>query len=482
MGTYFIINTECKQLYSKFDGLNYRIPDYSREEAEKIAYELNQQAGKELFRPISIQEWLSKTYDLENKYSGGEIEKIIESFNEKPEIKKLREDIYEQNNNYINGIELPIVVNCNEEYIKKAKCTIDSFFSQVNKPAFSSQEGLVQCVNDICEKIKEALDNVSNGNTSKVDEIIESIINKHYSNGFLVSDLDKSYSLRGLAPFKDLHTPYHEKKYDDMNAHQIELFRGRPSEKGEKLTNLSDIVHVPYSRLNLAKDGRFSTKKRACLYLGTTSYVCYMECGIKDNDNRDFYISCFIPNEKGKNLKILNLTVSQHLINGLSQNRKIQNELLKIFPLIIATSFSINNDNEGRAKFEYVISQSLMRVIGENEIDGVAYLSCKGKDSFQYPHGVNLAIPVNDIHEGKEYGKICSDFSMTYPVAINMADLNDTPIKKTTYINEMYNDSSNIMSYIHYPGSDDKYLEYSKTKFSKWDNYMVNREFVDFSE
>ena len=90
------------------------------------------------------------------------------------------------------------------------------------------------------------------------------------------------------------------------------------------------------------------------------------------------------------------MTISQALINGIYHKRidnseikeKLQIMMLKIFPLIIATSFSVSEKNR-EIKYEYLISQALMKVI--NEI-GIAYLSMKGKDEFQYPQGVNLAL------------------------------------------------------------------------------------------
>ena len=94
------------------------------------------------------------------------------------------------------------------------------------------------------------------------------------------------------------------------------------------------------------------------------------------NGSDNLYASVFVPNEKGKKFKILNLTISQALINGMGDvDRKLQNSMLKIFPLVIATSFSIKNDE--RIKYQYLISQILMKVANENGIDGIAYLSMK---------------------------------------------------------------------------------------------------------
>lgn len=119
----------------------------------------------------------------------------------------------------------------------------------------------------------------------------------------------------------------------------------------------------------------------------------------------------FVPNSIGKKLKILNLTISQALINGVYNKiccnytirRKIQNTMLKIFPLVIATSFSVNSDE--KVKYQYLLSQALMREANKNGIDGISYLSMKGENEFQYPKGVNLAIPAIDISEKNNYSE-----------------------------------------------------------------------------
>ena len=86
------------------------------------------------------------------------------------------------------------------------------------------------------------------------------------------------------------------------------------------------------------------------------------------------------------------MTISQALINGIYERIrddnndngrtlcKLQNAMLKIFPLVIATSFSVESEEE--MKYQYLLSQALMRVANRNGIDGIAYLSMKGIDEF----------------------------------------------------------------------------------------------------
>ena len=85
------------------------------------------------------------------------------------------------------------------------------------------------------------------------------------------------------------------------------------------------------------------------------------------------FSSAFVPNASGKKLKILNLTISEALINGVMGKTKedncdndvrteLQGTMLKIFPLVIATSFEIC-EKDREIRYEYLISQALMKVI-----------------------------------------------------------------------------------------------------------------------
>ena len=81
-----------------------------------------------------------------------------------------------------------------------------------------------------------------------------------------------------------------------------------------------------------------------------------------------------------------------------------------MFPLAIATMYTIHtSDEERRQKYnetnksEYLLSQILMTSLKKAGIDGVAYLSRQGKDDFQFPQMVCLAIPVMGASEQNEW-------------------------------------------------------------------------------
>lgn len=98
------------------------------------------------------------------------------------------------------------------------------------------------------------------------------------------------------------------------------------------------------------------------MYLSATSFGTWLEIGLPEAEY--FQVSSFtIENEYEKNMVLSSL---------------------EIFPLVIATSYHVSEMNR-KFKSEYIISQIIMQVCNELNIDGVAYLSKRMPDFYAYP-------------------------------------------------------------------------------------------------
>lgn len=355
--------------------------------------------------------------------------------------------------NSIKGFSMPRRVKDNREYSNKLKYIFEKYKKEIGKIAFKYEEDLLDEVINNCDLILEALKTYLNGDKINAKTIITSLIKKYIDDPFWVSDLDKSYAFRGIAPFADLHSEGYEDKYVNMMNKDINFYRART----ERIPrNIKEILHIPYKSLHLIKEQRFSLNKQPCLYLGTTSYVCWTECRKPPLD--EFYLAGFKANELGKKLKIFNLVASEALVNGIYQKgsnepfkKELQISMLKLLPIVFATSFSVNSIDR-KEKYEYIISQLVMQSLSELNIDGVAYLSKQGKDDFQYPQGVNLAIPVLDISDGKQYGQVCSKFFITEPKGFREY----LESESQSYINKVFSSYFNTQKY------NDNFYQYSK--------------------
>ena len=412
-----------------------------------------------------------------------EVEKIANS----PELEKNRKDAYEKFDKCINGFWSPYEADNNEDYERKLRAKLADFVKAIDRPAF--QKELVYDVKLICERIVEAFTEAKLGNFENAEKIVIEVLKDYEKNPFAVTDLDKSYSFRMVAPFEDLHQEWApEEEYKTMMEGDLNFFRGRVVAKTENLQNVEEISYLPYSKRKWANDMRFSSKGSICLYLGTTTYVCSKECRW-DGEAR-LYLSSLKFNDKGKKLKILNMVVTETLLNGLVSNpekqlrhKELHETLIKMFPLAIATMYTIHtSDEERRQKYnetnksEYLLSQILMTSLKKAGIDGVAYLSRQGKDDFQFPQMVCLAIPVMGASEQNEYGELKNDFVMTPPVLFN--EFKEEKIyKEKSYINEecpkyLNNGKENFSAKIEY---EEKRIFYQDIIYSKMDDFLVNQ-------
>lgn len=390
---------------------------------------------------------------------------------------KLWNDAYFDNN--LNGFSLPIKVCSNKEYRIKLKQKLKEYVEHLNRPAFVYEKGLLKCIKKECKLIIYALDKLIKGDEQCAENVMKQILELFIDDSFLVSDLDKSYSFRGIAPFLDLQSEEYAKEYTKMMEKELTFFRVRTKKKedNEIISDVEHILHLPYNLRDRAGSMRFSVTGSPGLYLGTSTYVCAKET--RWNGDDELYASVFIPNSQGKKLRVLNLTISQALINGIynrsrdgndSARGKLQNAMLKIFPLVIATSFTVKNEEE--MKYQYLLSQTLMRVANNKRIDGIAYLSMQGTDEFQYPQGVNLAIPANDISDSNLYSEKCKGFQISNPILYSGQEGKDAK----SYINEIYTeyDSSGFESFMAKVSIDVEMKFYGGTCYGKFDDYIVS--------
>lgn len=383
----------------------------------------------------------------------------------------------------LNNFPLPIFIENDIDYILELERIFENYKAALNVIAFKYRSNLLQDVKQICDTILNSFHNFNNGNEDYAQQLIHNLIKSYMEDSFFVSSLSNSYAFRGVAPFIDLHSPNYGEKYAKMMNTPLTFYRSRTSaDNDNSIKSIKDMLHLPFKLRDKASKTRFSNQSNPCLYLGVTSYVCAKECNYNEK-NQQLYTSLFLPSKDAYNLKILNLIVSQGLINGAFnrladgddfEKEKLQNSMLKIFPLVIATSFTIKNKNEN-IRSEYIISQLLMNVASELNIDGIAYLSRQVKNDFQYPQGVNLVIPCTDTSKEKQYSKYCRMFSVSKPVLF--ADYTSEKFDKESYINSIYleknrYDSKNFSSTIC---QNNQFYYYGKTRYGIYDNYLVSK-------
>lgn len=377
--------------------------------------------------------------------------------------------------------ELPINVSDDYDYYQE----LDNRFSNYIKFVDSLKNNnniLEETLGNVKENmnlIKESLSNYHNGDLGQAKNNILKLLKKYEKNNTIIGGLNESYACRALATKKELQ--YSGENYSEMEGYRLSFFKARIGNNNFKR---KDMLHIPFNHRELVSTQRFSIPGIPCMYLGTTSYVCWLEMG-KAKDT-EFNVSSF---ELPLGLRIIDLTMSDTLFtkarnqihspywNSLKEYEKnLYLGRIEFWPLICATSFTVNEENR-KFKSEYIISQLIMQCLSDLKIDGIAYLSKKARQGIiAYPQCVNIAIPMINkngyINKEDIFSEVAQKCKLTKPV--NLAEYmmlkNDNKVFNKSYINYFYPEG-NQNAAIEFAGN---IIDYQKCVFSDFDNYLVN--------
>lgn len=356
------------------------------------------------------------------------------------------------------NFDLPITISCDYDYYEKLRDILEQYSNEVSSIPNLPKQVIINTQHNI-ELILDSINKYYNAEVTKATYNISTLLQKYINSPFFVATANMNYAFRGLLPYQE----------------SPNFYRAR---KGNTEFKRNDFLHIPLNNRGKIATQRFSIPGIPCIYLGTTSYVCWLELD-KPADNELTVSSFTIPD----NLKVLNLALTQHLINGhsgsLEDNDPLNPEvkklfdMIEIFPLICATSFRVKELNRV-FKSEYIISHLLMQNLSSFEIDGVAYISKKVRnDSLSFPQAVNLALPIKNTTKSDVYGDLCSNLTLTQP--INFAEYikieNKTSNRCTSLVNSF---DEGYTASVEFAG---KTVRYQDLPFSKYDDYLLSLPF-----
>lgn len=233
--------------------------------------------------------------------------------------------------------------------------------------------------------------------------IIDGLVKEYKENSIIFSKLSKSYSFNYYV--------IENKQWDEFT-----FFRARIGDIENE--NKKDVLkHTPFDMISKIGSYRFSIPGQPCLYLGSTSYACWIEMG-KPSD-RDFNVGCILLN---KDYEILNLSTDIRVFLGaisvLREDSDIQ-MMFKSYLLSQVTSFCVKEEKRN-FKSEYIISQLITLACKSNGIEGISYIS-KRVSSNVFGHNIcmNLALLV-PYEQGKKYSSIM-ETEMKIGIPVNYA-------------------------------------------------------------
>lgn len=207
------------------------------------------------------------------------------------------------------------------------------------------------------------------------------------------------------------------------------LYRARVN-NGDKDFERCEMFHIKYDLRSKVKTQRFSFPGLPCLYLGTSSYVCWLELNRPQMDQ--FQVAEIKQRDDREDFNMIDLCIHPYAFYKELQEKekgvKTEHANMSLFdylrwwPVMAVCSVAVKNEDDP-FKPEYIIPQFVLQYFLEDSIDdsiGIKYMSIKaGRISMKhyetdYRVYSNYVIPVKSSKISEE--GFCSVLSNQFEV------------------------------------------------------------------
>lgn len=344
--------------------------------------------------------------------------------------------------------KFPKVLATDGEYQESVLQFMDTFIEDLKDNDI--EEVYINIVRQYKKIFEDVLTYYLSGNIIDAYNLIDCLVKECRKKGIVSSKISKSYSFNYYV--------IENKKWD-----YFVFYRARVGDISKE--KKEDVLkHTPFNMISKIGSSRFSIPGQPCLYLGSTSYDCWIEMGKPTAG--DFNVGCILLN---KDYEIFNLSTDTWvLLEALGSKLKqpYKEMMFKSYLVSQITSYCVNEDNRN-FKREYIFSQLLAIACKANGIDGISYIS-KRVSANEFGHNIcmNLALFVQ-----YELDKLYSDImdrEMKIGIPVNYALFEK--LKK-----ERLNLSPNRMPYEgkrNAIGDFENQTPYKDTYFYDYDKYL----------
>ncbi|OUQ07022.1 hypothetical protein B5E92_10000 [Erysipelatoclostridium sp. An15] len=358
-------------------------------------------------------------------------------------------NVFYTDNGRKENYKFPKIINKDNEYYSSVIGLMDSLLTDMKEEDINGE--FIEIAKKYKSIFKNILDEYYSGNIIKAYDLVEKLVNEYKESDILVSNISKSYSFNYYV--------IGNKKWDEFVFYRARL--GREEHNYTK----DDLKHTPFNMISKIGTYRFSIPGQPCLYLGTTTYDCWLE--MKKPQNNEFNAGCILLK---KDYIILNLSIDVGFFTEMSKSIKqnILKDLFKLLLVSMVTSYCISEEPR-YFKSEYIISQLFTLACKSNEIDGIAYISKRvSSNAFGHDICMNLALFIPYEH-GKEYSAITEN-EMIIGIPVNFAFFDKLYSSITgSIIDRLPFERS---PYIKNIGNFEYQVPYKKTKFYDFDKYL----------
>lgn len=282
----------------------------------------------------------------------------------------------------------------------------------------TNTEKFIKIINDFDESDK-FINNLKNNITEyeQIGNNLSDIVNR-----YLTGNASSAYELMERTITSSFVGQYWGKLRLKINSTH-EMFRAR--ESSSSIETIGEMFHIPFNQRHLVKAQRYSIAGVPCLYLGSSTFVCWLEMGRPDLNR--LYFSCFKPTTNDE-ITVLDLTISfgllisrTHLIDFVGvENYQERQEYIEavVATWLISQACSFKKKHlNANFNIEYIIPSLLLQWVKENkEVDGIRYSSTHYDFRPDPERGYNYVFPPKMI-KGKFCERLSNLFTLTKPAS-----------------------------------------------------------------
>lgn len=242
-----------------------------------------------------------------------------------------------------------------------------------------------------------------------------------------------------------------------------------------------DIFHVPFESRNLVSNQRYSIAGLPCLYLGSSTWICWEELDRPDLNGCIFSKFKFVerttildfqlpPTNAWKIYSgVVALSQSNLPPPRIAELRGKYDEAFIIsyilyWPLIAASSIRVEA-RTGAFFPQYIVPQLLLQwVTKEHKVDGIRYFSTRTSPENYYVN-VNYVFPARDIKYQGRCSVLRRKLHLATPVMWAMVELTKDPRDQPVFLPGTVDNRVGFVEFsksMKYPYSDTKFFDFEK--------------------
>ena len=345
----------------------------------------------------------------------------------------------------------PFIIERDDQYFDDLRLKYQSLISQMEE--YQADDEMLKIARLYVDNIIRSIELYYRGDIGKSQEIMDCLLDDCLNDSIAVSNINNSIAFSEIGHL------------DDM---EVQFYRARLNDNVTDF-NAKNMLHIPFNKRGIIKSERFSIPGLPCLYLGNTSYVCWLEM----NMPADFRFNVS-PIRLDNTQKVLNLTVGIRDFFDVIQDETMKEEdkenyifsMLKLLILAIATSYKVKDGNRS-FKSEYIISQMIMLSCKNRGLDGITYFSkCVSDEIFARVVGINVVLFAKYNGES-EYSDICNHLEVDDSFNFAMFKQLLLPARQ-----RHYNLRIDRSPYIQAIGTFDRHFSYLDTEFYEFDKFL----------